>query len=104
MSRPRTRTAPGRVAPAQSPANRWPTALALIWIAALILRLAPLLDLRGGPFFSVLIVDGERYDAWAQQIAGGQWLGTDVFYQTPLYPYLLALLYKLAGHQVLLVR
>jgi hypothetical protein len=79
-------------------------ALAGVWFAALALRLIYLAELHGTPFFSVLIVDGQRYDAWALQIAGGNWLGSEVFYQTPLYPYLIACLYKLAGHQVFLVR
>ena len=89
---------------ARIPVRRWVVALAALAVGALVLRLLNISELQRSPFFSVLIVDGERYDAWAQQIVSGQWLGTDVFYQTPLYPYLLALLYKLAGHQVLLVR
>ncbi|HMC78192.1 MAG TPA: tetratricopeptide repeat protein, partial [Vicinamibacterales bacterium] len=44
------------------------------------------------------------YDLWAQQIAGGQWLGSEIFYQTPLYPYLLAVVFKLAGHSLDIVR
>lgn len=84
--------------------RRWAVALAGVWFAALALRLIYLTELQGTPFFSVLIVDGQRYDAWALQIAGGNWLGSEVFYQTPLYPYLMACLYKLAGHQVFLVR
>jgi Flp pilus assembly protein TadD len=89
-----------------SPASprRWAVALAGLWFAALALRLIYLAELHGTPFFSVLIVDGQRYDAWAQQIAAGNWLGSEVFYQTPLYPYLMACLYKLAGHQVFLVK
>jgi tetratricopeptide (TPR) repeat protein len=79
-------------------------ALAGVWLLALALRLIYLAELHGSPFFSVLIVDGRQYDAWAQQIASGQWLGSEVFYQTPLYPYLLACVYKIAGHHVMLVR
>jgi dolichyl-phosphate-mannose-protein mannosyltransferase/tetratricopeptide repeat protein len=79
-------------------------AFSALWLLALGLRLAHIFELQGTPFFSVLIVDGARYDEWAQQIASGQFLGSDTFYQTPLYPYLLAGLYKLAGHHVLLVR
>ena len=98
----------GRHRTTQSPdpasPRRWAVALAGIWFAALVLRLIYLAELHGTPFFSVLIVDGQRYDAWALQIAGGNWVGSEVFYQTPLYPYLMAGLYKLAGHQVFLVR
>src|SRR6185295_16902767 len=40
----------------------------------------------------------------AQRIAGGEWLGREVFYQAPLYPYLLGLIYAAAGRHLLLVR
>ena len=84
--------------------DRWIGWLAAIGIAALALRLAHLAWLRHTPVFVVLIGDALQYDAWARQIAGGQWIGTEVFYQTPLYPYLLAIVFKLAGHHLLLVR
>jgi Flp pilus assembly protein TadD/4-amino-4-deoxy-L-arabinose transferase-like glycosyltransferase len=84
--------------------DRWIGWLVAIGIAALALRLAHLAWLRHTPVFAVLIGDALQYDAWARQIAGGQWIGTEVFYQTPLYPYLLAIVFKLAGHHLLLVR
>ena len=73
-------------------------------VVALALRLANLAWLRHTPVFSVLIGDALQYDTWARQIAGGHWLGTEVFYQTPLYPYFLAIVFKIAGHHLLLVR
>jgi tetratricopeptide (TPR) repeat protein len=48
--------------------------------------------------------DPKAYDEWARQIAAGDWLGTDVFYQAPLYPYLLGALYSVAGRHLMLVR
>ena len=84
--------------------DRWIGWLVAIGIAALALRLAHLAWLHHTPVFAVLIGDALQYDAWARQIAGGQWIGTEVFYQTPLYPYLLAIVFKLAGHHLLLVR
>ena len=48
--------------------------------------------------------DARRYDAWAMQIASGDWIGQDVFYQAPLYPYFLGSLYAIAGHSLLMVR
>ena len=42
-------------------------------------------------------MDSQEYDRWAQGIAAGDWLGSRVFFQAPLYPYLLAVLYALAG-------
>ena len=48
--------------------------------------------------------DSKSYDVWAQKIAAGDWLGTEVFYQAPLYPYFLGVLYTLFGRDLLLVR
>jgi tetratricopeptide (TPR) repeat protein len=48
--------------------------------------------------------DSRAYDQWAQQIARGDWLGHEVFYQAPLYPYFLGTLYILAGRDLLFVR
>src|SRR5205823_7792705 len=74
--------------------------LIIIGVAAFALRVMYFVELRGTPLFAVLIGDGKQYDAWAQQIAGGQWIGTEVFYQTPLYPYFLAVIFKVAGHSL----
>ena len=48
--------------------------------------------------------DARGYDQWAQRLAGGDWIGTDVFYQAPLYPYFLGVVYAIAGHDLLAVR
>ena len=80
---------------------RWLAGAALL---ALAVRIAYLLELQGSPLLSGLMGDSRQYDAWAQRIAGGEWVGTQVFYQAPLYPYFLAVVYTLFGHDVGLVR
>ena len=60
--------------------------------------------MRGTPYFSTLMGDARGYDQWAQRLAGGDWVGTDVFYQAPLYPYFLGLVYTLAGHDLMALR
>ena len=50
-------------------------------------------QIRAAPFFSVLMGDSRGYDEWARRIAGGDWIGHEVFYQAPLYPYLLGVIY-----------
>lgn len=52
----------------------------------------------------VPIGDAIEYDAWAQRIAAGDWIGSEVFYQAPLYPYCLGVLFALAGHGLHAVR
>jgi 4-amino-4-deoxy-L-arabinose transferase-like glycosyltransferase len=92
--------------PAASPAARWhwPVALATIFGIALSLRLIYLYELSDTPLFDVLIGDSLQYDTWAQRIAAGDWIGTEIFYQSPLYPYLLAVFYRLVDHDVFAVR
>ncbi len=66
----------------------WSAASAIFGLA-LAIRLLHVWQIRRAPFFSVLMGDARAYDEWAQQIAHGDWLGRGVFYQAPLYPYLL---------------
>jgi tetratricopeptide (TPR) repeat protein len=74
------------------------------FLVALAVRLIHVLQIRDAPFFSVLLGDARGYDEWAQRIAGGDWIGTEVFYQAPLYPYFLGVLYTVAGRDLLLLR
>jgi len=60
--------------------------------------------LRDSLLFQALICDAGQYDIWARRIAGGEWIGKTVFYQTPLYPYLLAVIYSLFGPSAWAVR
>lgn len=56
------------------------------------------------PFFSAPTLDELYHDTWAQQIASGDWVGNEPFFRAPLYVYLLALIYKVFGHSLLLPR
>ncbi len=50
------------------------------------------------PLAGVPVIDERSYDEWARRIAAGDWLGgTEVWFQEPLYPYVLALIYKFLG-------
>ena len=75
-----------------------------IFAVAFALRLLHIVQIRPAPFFSLLMGDSRSYDAWAQRIAAGDWIGRDVFYQAPLYPYFLGVVYSLIGRDLLLVR
>jgi len=81
---------------------RWQ--VAAIWLIAFGIRFAYIWQIRPSPFFDVLLGDARGYDAWAQQIAAGDWLGQGVFYQAPLYPYFLGTIYWIAGRDLFLTR
>jgi len=74
------------------------TLLFAILAAAFLLRIFHWLALRNEPFFAQLAMDSQEYDRWAREIAAGNWAGQGVFFQAPLYPYVLAVLYKIFGH------
>jgi Flp pilus assembly protein TadD/4-amino-4-deoxy-L-arabinose transferase-like glycosyltransferase len=66
------------------------------------LRLANLVDVSDSPFFTRPVIDGQVYDNWAMAIVSGD-LPREPFYQDPLYPYFLALIYRVFGHSYLTV-
>ncbi len=78
-------------------------ALAIL-LCGFALRVAFIHQLRDKPEFENLILDARVYDEQAQGIAAGRGPGVDVFYQDPLYPYLLAAVYRVAGRDLHLVR
>jgi 4-amino-4-deoxy-L-arabinose transferase-like glycosyltransferase len=75
-----------------------------LFAVAFALRLAFVLEIDGTEWGRVLVGDATAYDAWARAIAAGDWLGHEVFYQAPLYPYFLAVVYAVAGPSALVVR
>src|SRR5262247_1721310 len=56
-----------------------------------------LADYLHDPLAQHLLHDAARYDAWAKSILAGGAFETGAFTQAPLYPYVLAALYALAG-------
>ena len=75
-----------------------------VFLVALLVRLLHVWLLRRSPFFNALLGDARGYDEWAQRLAAGNWFGGEVFYQAPLYPYFLGVIYKVLGHSFLAVR
>jgi tetratricopeptide (TPR) repeat protein len=43
------------------------------------------------------VIDEAAYDSWARELAAGDWLGDEVFFQEPLYPYVLGAAYAVCG-------
>ncbi len=68
-----------------------------IFAFALALRLAYLWSWHDSVLFTTPVGDAVAYLAWARSLAAGDWLGREVFYQAPLYPYFLGMLTTFFG-------
>jgi tetratricopeptide (TPR) repeat protein len=83
---------------------------AVLWFLVIVavafaLRLVHLLQLRNNdPLFLSPQMDSLYHHQWALAIAAGREFIRDAFFRAPLYPYFLALLYKLVGANLLIVR
>src|SRR5262245_33607071 len=101
MKKAKVASKPSRVVQAAESdrADRRPMRRAFLWICllGLALRIMHLWEARNVPLFDLLIVDGRQYDAWARRIVAGDWIGSETFYQAPLYPYFLAVLKVVFG-------
>lgn len=72
--------------------------------AAFVLRYVYLLQARACPMFDGVVVDGDSYWRWASTLVGGDWIGTRIFYQAPLYPYFLGITRLAVGDDLWNVR
>jgi tetratricopeptide (TPR) repeat protein len=78
--------------------------LLTVWLTALAVRCLYVWQISSAPFYEVRIGDAEAYHLWAQRIVAGDWIGNDVFYQAPLYPYFVALIYRALDDSATTVR
>lgn len=77
--------------------------LLLLGIAALIRALYLYIYSRQ-PIWGELVVDSLFHSNWADRIAAGDWLGSETFFRSPLYIYVLGVLRSLAPESLLLPR
>ncbi len=75
-----------------------------LFASAYALRLAYLHQIAETPFFDFLQLDPLYYHDWALSIVEGDWIGREVFEQSPLYPYLLSLYMLLFGRDLWVLR
>lgn len=78
--------------------------LLILLAVSLVVRLVYLQQISSNPYFHYPIVDAQTYDEMAVRIAAGEEPVPAPFYQPPLYPYFLGLLYALFGRDLYLVR
>jgi Tfp pilus assembly protein PilF len=55
------------------------------------------------PYYSIASMDSAVYVNWAQLINQEGWLGTEIFYRAPLYPYVLSIIFWFAPHNFLAI-
>ncbi|MFH1276881.1 MAG: glycosyltransferase family 39 protein [Candidatus Eisenbacteria bacterium] len=70
---------------------------AALFLAALAVRLVYLAQIDGTSLTEVLLVDSETYDRFARRILDGTFRGEEVYSMNVLYPWFLALLYRIGG-------
>jgi len=75
-----------------------------IFILAFAIRFFYLFQMMSLPWFDTPTMDAEYHDQWAQAIVHGEDFGEGVFFRAPLYPYFLALIYKIFGHNYFIPR
>ncbi|MFO7675560.1 MAG: glycosyltransferase family 39 protein [bacterium] len=100
MARPRRKPSPDRPGP-----RAWLPPAAAVTLT-LFLRVWFVLEMRGTPFSTVSpqMVDAWYYHLQALDIVNRSFIGTEVFFLRPLYPYLLAAAYALFGPSLLAVQ
>lgn len=69
----------------------------LIFGVALLVRLIYLFQIKANPYFASPDVDELWHLRWAMEILDTSFWGTEVYFRGPLYPYLLALFWKITG-------
>jgi tetratricopeptide (TPR) repeat protein len=73
--------------------------LLIVALAALV-RIAYIAEVHSYPLMTTTTGDPKAYDDRALEIAGGKWLGDEVFFHSsPVYPYILGIIYRLFGHR-----
>lgn len=77
---------------------------AAVFALALAVRLLHVWFLRDAPWFGLKMGDAAAFHDWALRIAGGDWLGSEVFLHAPLYPYFLGVVYTVFGSDPLTAR
>lgn len=76
----------------------------VIFMLALLARAACLKQLQGSPLWGEMPADVAFHVDWAKRLAAGDWIGTGVFGQGPLYAYFLGLVFKVLGTGLLAPR
>jgi tetratricopeptide (TPR) repeat protein len=77
--------------------------LALV-VLALALRLLYHFEMRGNIRVEHLQLDEQFHHRWAKTMVAGDWVGKEVYFRAPLYPYVVAAVYVVSSNDVGTVR
>jgi 4-amino-4-deoxy-L-arabinose transferase-like glycosyltransferase len=79
--------------------------LLIVLAVSIILRIIILTEWNASVFNVAVWSDASTYNQWARRIiTSGDWIGNQPFLMTPLYPYVLAVLYTITGESLNVVR
>jgi Flp pilus assembly protein TadD/4-amino-4-deoxy-L-arabinose transferase-like glycosyltransferase len=84
--------------------GRLKLAIGLVFLVALVLRVVYIVDLQASPLVELPVLDELYHIEWARELAEGDWIGSEVFFRAPLYPYLLGVLLAAFGGSLLAAR
>ncbi|MFZ4620784.1 MAG: glycosyltransferase family 39 protein [Bacteroidota bacterium] len=80
-------------------------AILLVLAVSIVIRIIILTEWNSSIFNFAVWSDASTYNQWARKIVStGDWIGTQPFLMTPLYPYLLAVIYSITGESLNVVR
>jgi tetratricopeptide (TPR) repeat protein len=75
-----------------------------LFLLAFVIRLIYLNQIKSNPYFDTPQIDELWHHNWAKEIAGGDFLGKEVFFRAPLYPYFLGIVYTVFGESFYVAR
>ena len=75
-----------------------------VFLLALAVRVVYVAQIRDNPFFESPVIDALTYHERAVALTQGVWHEQEVFWQPPLYPYFLGVLYSVFGPKIAVAR
>jgi tetratricopeptide (TPR) repeat protein len=76
----------------------------LITTFSIVINIVYVIEMRKSPLFYFPQMDALYHFEWAKSIISGEFIGKEVYFRAPLYPYLLALLLKITEENLLFTR
>lgn len=82
----------------------WWFGFLIILLAAIVVRVVALYELKSTPYYRYLLYDEYVFHSWAVKIATGVFSSQKAYQFAPLFPYIMAGIYKLISINILYIR